>query len=103
MFGIGLALVRLLVGTGIVLARQSQGPSGGLANTGFTCQGNLVLNGAPVTGACTLQFDLFDVPVSGTALGMDTHTNVPVDKGLFTVVLETSGPAPLTATLATWR
>ena len=88
LFGIGLGLVLLLVGTGIVLARQSQRPSGGLANTGFTYQGNLVLNGTPVTGACTFQFDLFDVPVGGTPLGMVTQTNVPVDKGLFTVVLD---------------
>ena len=85
---IGLGLVLLMVGTGIVLARQTQRPSGGLANTGFTYQGQLVLNGAPVTGACTFRFDLFDVPVGGAALGMVTQTNVPVAGGLFTVILD---------------
>ena len=47
-FTIGLGLVLLLVTTGIVLARQSQSLSTGLANTGFTYQGHLVLNGSPV-------------------------------------------------------
>ena len=65
----------------------------GLANTGFTYQGQLVLNGTPVTGACTFRFDLFDVPVSGISLGTVTQTNVPVASGLFTVILD-FGVAP---------
>ena len=86
-FGTGLGLVLLLATTGIVIARQSQRPSS-LANTGFTYQGVLDLNGTRVNGACTFEFDLFDVPTGGNPLATITQTNVPVTNGLFTVILD---------------
>ena len=64
--------------------------SEGLANTGFTYQGQLVLNGTPVTGACTFRFDLFDVPVSWISLG--TVTNLSAGPGI------SLSPNPITVT-----
>jgi hypothetical protein len=70
--------------------------------TTFTYQGQLKLNGQPVSGTCDLQFSLFDAATGGNAVGSSPQTvlNVPVTNGLYTVQLD-FGASPF-AGQATW-
>jgi len=83
--GLLLALV-----AGLTLAQGSQtraeGVSEGDVGTAFTYQGLLRKAGAPVDGACDLQFSLWDAGSDGNQIG-DTlsRSNVAVSKGLFTI------------------
>src|ERR1700694_2810429 len=76
--------------TGIVAAQgpQPQRPQVALG-TGFTYQGQLKKNDAPVNdNACSMTFTLWDLQSSGTQVGgPQTLNNVAVAGGLFTVVL----------------
>ncbi|MBZ0267201.1 hypothetical protein K8I85_03535, partial [bacterium] len=65
--------------------------------TGFTYQGELAENGVPLTGTVDLRFSLWDAPgggippVGGTQLGASQLlAGVPVNAGVFTVVLNDS-------------
>ena len=51
-------------------------------------QGMLTDNaGNPITEPRNLTFTIYDAPTSGTALWTETHTAVPVENGLFNVIL----------------
>jgi hypothetical protein len=51
-------------------------------------QGKLVdSDGVPISGDHSLQFDLFEADQGGSTLWTQTHTSVPVTKGLFSVLL----------------
>ena len=59
--------------------------------TAFTYQGQVHLNGQPVSGGCDFQFSLYDAASSGAALGTESLAAVPVSNGLFTVQLDAGG------------
>jgi hypothetical protein len=72
-------------------------PQAGLG-TGFTYQGQLKKNGAPVTANCNFTFSLWDAagsgspPAGGNQIGGDQTVNgVAVSNGLFTVTLNDGG------------
>ena len=66
-------------------ARAQGGPVG----TAFTYQGQLVLDGAPVTGLVDLQFYLWDAETGGGMVATGRQYNaVEVDKGVFTVPVD---------------
>jgi hypothetical protein len=48
-------------------------------------------DGTPVTGTVTLAFALYDVASGGTALWNETHANVAVSKGIYSVILGGQG------------
>jgi hypothetical protein len=48
-------------------------------------------DGTPVTGTVTLAFALYDVASGGTALWNETHANVAVSKGIYSVILGSQG------------
>ena len=51
-------------------------------------QGMLTDNeGTPLSGDFDLTFTIYDAPTNGTALWTETHTIVPVENGLFNVIL----------------
>lgn len=65
------------------------------AQTAFTYQGFLRDGGVPANGNYDFQFLLFDAASGGTQQGAtETKTNVPVDKGLFTVSLDFGNQFP---------
>jgi hypothetical protein len=72
-------------------------PEAGLG-TGFTYQGQLKKNGAPVNASCDVTFSLWDAagsgspPTGGNPIGGDQTVNgVTVSNGLFTVTLNEAG------------
>src|SRR5438067_10218682 len=85
---IALALVALFLSA---LAVTAQGPKphtpSAALGSGFTYQGQLKQNGAPVNGTLSLAFRLYAVPSGGSALGTITQT-VPITNSLFTTVLD---------------
>ncbi len=79
------------------LVRQAAPASGSSSTVNY--QGRLAdSSGNPIGGFVTLQFGLWDSDVSGTLLwGPETHPNVPVSDGLFSVALGSqSGGLPQT-------
>lgn len=61
-------------------------------STGFTYQGQLEINGQPLSGLVTLRVGLFDSPSGGSAIGSTIQlNNVSVDAGVFTVLLNDTG------------
>ena len=63
-----------------------------LLGTGFTYQGQLKKNGAPVNADCTFTFSLWDAVGSGNPIGGNQTVNgVTVSNGLFTVTLNEGG------------
>jgi hypothetical protein len=69
----------------LVPAARAQGPQG----TGFTYQGRLTADAAPVSGAYDFRFVLFDAPTAGGQVGPTvTIDDVAVAEGLFTVTLD---------------
>lgn len=82
---------------------SAQGPTGGRrapavnVGTGFTYQGQLKNNGAPVNGTCTLAFRLYDDPSLGSQIGSAITQTVPITSGLFTTQLNSSGEFGATA------
>jgi hypothetical protein len=59
---------------------------------GFTYQGYIERDGAPVSGACDLQFALYDDPSAGLQVGVtQTVLDAAVSGGRFTVVLNQGG------------
>lgn len=78
--------VMLVLLTGVALAQDS---AGSVLGTGFTYQGQLKSGDAPYTGACDLQFGLWDALTGGTQIGGTlTKTSVSVTQGYFTVALD---------------
>jgi len=51
--------------------------------------------GDPVVGSVDMVFALYDVASGGTALWSETHTGVPVDDGVYSVVLGSATPIDL--------
>ena len=66
---------------------QPQGPQVTLG-TGFTYQGQLKNNGAPVNGPCNIAFRLYDAASSGNQVGSPLTQTVPITNGLFTTPLD---------------
>lgn len=63
--------------------------------TAFTYQGRLEQNGSPVSGACDLQFSLWDAATAGNQVGAaETKTGVSLSAGYFSVTLD-FGPGSL--------
>lgn len=59
---------------------------------GFTYQGQLKLDGRPLTSSADFIFSLWDSQSGGIAIGSpETHTNITVTDGLFTVSLNETG------------
>jgi len=84
--------LRLPAGTGgTVLGQvQSLDPLG----SAFTYQGRLLKDGAPVNGACDLQFGLWDALTGGASLAaVQTKASVQAQNGLFTVQLDLGSSA----------
>lgn len=54
----------------------------------FTYQGRLTESGEPVHGAFDFEFTLYEVPVGGMAIASVERTNVVVNQGIFTVMLD---------------
>jgi hypothetical protein len=78
--------VMLVLLTGIALAQDS---AVSVLGMGFTYQGQLKSSDAPYTGACDLQFGLWDALSGGTQIGSTlTKANVSVLQGYFTVALD---------------
>jgi hypothetical protein len=70
---------------------EPQAPQVALGS-GFTYQGYIERNGAPVSGDCDLQFALYDDPSAGLQVGaMQTVSGAAVSKGRFTVALNQGG------------
>lgn len=80
--------VLLFVSTSVIA--QSPDPSAPQAplGSGFTYQGQLKQNGAPVNATCDMAFRLYDAATSGAQVGSPITTTVPVTNGLFTVALD---------------
>ena len=58
-------------------------------------QGMLTDNaGNPLSGPRDLTFTIYNAPASGTAFWTEAHTAVPIDNGLFNVVLGKTNPVP---------
>jgi hypothetical protein len=80
-----------LLTTGLTWANASQpGPSSPEAalGTGFTYQGYLTEGGSPTEGAYDFIFELYDAVVDGTSIMSTTIEDLPVEKGIFTAVLD---------------
>lgn len=59
---------------------------------GFTYQGRLELAGSPVSGPVTLRVGLYSTPTGGSPIGSVIDiSNVSVDSGIFSVVLNAAG------------
>jgi hypothetical protein len=74
-----------------VESQQLHGGGGaGPIGTGFSYQGLLKKNGAPITGNCDMQFKLYDAAVGGNLLGTVTAQPSPVavTNGLFTTYID---------------
>ncbi|MBI5030243.1 MAG: tail fiber domain-containing protein [Chloroflexi bacterium] len=56
--------------------------------TAFTYQGQLKLNGSPVTATCNIAFKLFDAATVGTQVGSTLNPTVNIANGLFTTQLD---------------
>jgi len=79
-----------------VLSPEAQ--TGGTSFTTINYQGRLAdAAGHPVSDTVTLQFAIYDAATGGNLLWTETHANVPVSDGLFSVRLgsQTSGGLPL--------
>jgi hypothetical protein len=84
--GLWLFAARLPAGAGPSLGGSLTGQPVGSA---FTYQGHLLMDGAPVSGACDLRFDLWDAATGGAlAAATQTATSVAVQNGLFTLQLD---------------
>ena len=87
-----LALCTLAVFVGLSYA-QGPGQQGGdgLASplgSAFTYQGQLRIEGEPVSGDCALAFRLYDEGADGNQIGSAITATVPISDGLFTVALD---------------
>ena len=51
--------------------------------------------GLPITGTRTLIINIYNVATGGTALWTETHTNVTVTKGQFSLLLGQGSPTPV--------
>jgi hypothetical protein len=71
----------------LVSLAASQTPLG----TAFTYQGQLTQAGQPYNGTANLVFDLYDAASGGNLLGTQTLNSVPVNGGLFTILLNGAG------------
>jgi hypothetical protein len=74
-------------------ARATSSPSPAVLaaplGTAFTYQGQLKLNGQPVTGTCDIQFSLYDAASGGSQVGStQSQSGVAVSNGLFTTLLD---------------
>ena len=54
----------------------------------FTYQGQLTLDGQKINQPCDFDFCLFDDPVGGNEIGCITEPALPVEDGVFTVMLD---------------
>ncbi len=97
---LGILGVLLLTGQRAGALNRLLAPTAQTESTGFTTinyQGRLAdATGQPVSDTLTLQFALYDAATDGNLLWTETHPNVPVSDGLFSVRLgsQTSGGLP---------
>lgn len=81
-----LTMLLLIVMSGCAWATSLRAQTPG---TAFVYQGQLVTNGALVSGTCNFAFSLFDSPSGGTQVGATlTRNGVVVSSGLFAVALD---------------
>jgi len=96
LFNLSMVFVLALVfAGGVVMARQAQAQedaperklsSQAAVGTGFTYQGRLLDNGAPVEGTCSFGLSLYGSPSGVDQVGTtQDKTGVPVSNGYFTV------------------
>ncbi len=83
--------IMLSFASGVILSSaqgpQPQSPQVSLG-TGFTYQGQLRNNGAPVNGSCDIAFRLYDAATSGTLLALPLTQTIAIANGLFTTQLD---------------
>jgi hypothetical protein len=89
----GWIFVVALVTLAVANVANAQGPAPRAPRvalgTAFTYQGQLKQGGAPVSGACDLQFGLWDDATVGTQIGTtQTAPSVSVTTGLFTTQID---------------
>ncbi|HET6445044.1 MAG TPA: hypothetical protein VFI27_10745 [candidate division Zixibacteria bacterium] len=85
------ATVAIALGAGAVQSGK-QNQANLLPNQPFTYQGELLDDGQPEPGPCDFQFGLWDAPDLGSQVGItQTLTNIPLDSGRFSVVLNDDG------------
>ena len=92
------AVLALLLVTALVAGARSgakriestRAPMGSVG-AGFTYQGQLQKDDAPVNESCEMAFRLYDEEAGGDQVGLPITTTVPVADGLFTVTLNQAG------------
>ncbi len=83
--GIAVVVPLLVLATGLSGLALAQGPLG----SGFTYQGQLMYDGAPITATCAMTFTLYDAASAGSPVGSPVGVSgVAVTNGLFTVPLD---------------
>lgn len=82
--------VGLLAGLMAAVAPVPSAPASPLGG-GFTYQGQLRQNGAPLNGTVDVTFALYDAEQNGTLLGTQTFNGLQITDGLFTVLLNDAG------------
>ncbi len=78
----------------VFTVQPTGGDVSGNLSAAFTYQGQLKKDSAPVNGTCDFQFSLYDRSSTTTPVQLgttETQSNVAVNNGLFTVVLNFSG------------
>ena len=91
---VGIFILLALLMSALMVTAQGPQPQGTQAalGPGFTYQGQLKNGAAPYSGSCNLQFSLWDAQSSGTHIGStQTIPGVPVNNGLFTVLVNSAG------------
>lgn len=83
-----LPVPRLHINLALALVALSATTMAEPLGTGFTYQGQLKSQGAPLDGNVDLRMTLFSVAINGTPRNEVDITNVPVANGLFTVELD---------------
>ena len=71
-----------------VVNRSQVGTQASPIDTSFTYQGQLKLDGEPVTDACDFEFGLYDALSLGNQVGITQTESIVVTDGLFTVNLD---------------
>ena len=87
-FVLGVCAALAWVQTARTFAQGPQPETLQLIGTGFTYQGQLKQNGAPVTAPCDMAFRLYGSDMGGPSIGSAITRTVPVTGGLFTAQLD---------------
>ena len=87
-FVLGVCAALALVQAARTFAQGPQPEAPQVVGTGFTYQGQLKQNGAPITAPCDMAFELYGSALGGPSIGSAITSTVPVTGGLFTAQLD---------------